>query len=236
MQVAQFTLNEPDDDGDMSAEFSLQVFNSSQVDIRLVKSTILFANQEGLVFASNEDESEVRIEPDSDETLGISLSWIKSIYCAGATDGVSAKVAATLYSREWLKLGSSPVPKNETDLVALKPKFKSNHISPALKVLVSRTKPDDDGDINLEFRCAVTNASDQPLGKVMLKAELIDEDDSILNTSTGDTDLAPRQAKLIECSMWNLKRSVLKGAQLKFSMAVFVPVLQEECEATSASA
>lgn len=236
MQVAQFTLNEPDDDGDMGAEFSLQILNTSQVDIRLVKSTILFANQEGFVFAANEDDSEVRIEPDSDETISISLSWIKSIYCAGASDGVSAKVAATMYSREWLKLGHSPVPKSAKDLVALKPNIKSNHISPDLNVLVTRTKPDDDGDINLEFRCAVSNTSQHPLGKVMLKAELIDEDDSVLETTNCEITLEAQQAKLIECSMWNLKSSVLKGAQLKFSMAIFVPVFQEKCEATSISA
>lgn len=234
MEITTFTLSDPDDDGDMRCNILASLVNDTESEVRLIRVGTVLLNKDGAAFVSNlENDQDVRLEPGEEYAFDPPTPWANTLYCGDSRDDVACHISAVLYSREFIRLGELEVPGRNNSAAVLTKDSGSKSIGPSIKVLVKRGTPDSDGDIRVEGRCGIVNLHDQRIDKVTLRSELIDEDDSVLETDDTSVSVDPLGENVIEFSWWGLKKSVLKAARLRFSLSVFHRVAAMKCEATS---
>ena len=236
MHVAKFELCSPDSDGDMAVDCEVIVDNPTQENIRLIRTSTAYVNKEGLIFACNtNNDRDDYLGPGENIMFDPGTGYAKVKYCGDARDDVRVRVFAALYSREFSKLGEIEVPASHKHYTTLRKTVTSSVIDPEIAIIVSRSKPDDDGDIGIEIHCGILNRTDNHIDKILLKTELLDNEDEVINTDESQSELAPHAVTCIESSFWGLRKNHLRGARCRCSLSVFVPVHRETCEATSTS-
>lgn len=236
MHVTKFEMYSPDRGGDMTVDCKVIVDNPTQENIRLIRTSTVYVNKDGLIFACNLDnDRDEYLGPGEDSILDPGISDANVKYCGDARDDVRVRVFATLYCREFSKLGEIEVPAHYKQCTTLRKTVTSSVIDPEIAVVVSRGEPDDNGNIIIETLCGILNRTDKHIGKVLLKTELLDNEGEVIHTDESQSELAPHAVTCIEGSIWGLRKGQLGGARCRCSLSVFVPVHRETCEATSTS-
>jgi hypothetical protein len=236
VNITDFTLNEPDDDGDIGCSLSVEAHNPSKHDVRLLRTRVDFINKDGAMFASASGDQDVRVEPGESFSFDPRTQWLQARFCGLARDDITARVWAVIYRREFFRLGEVVIPSRDTEYAILSKEVKAEGIVSDLHILVGRTPADDDGDVQLHVRLGVSNMSDKSIEKILLKSELVDEDDSVVETDETSSAIEPNGSVLLEFSMWGLKKNALKHARMRFALSVFHPVHRMVCEKHSTPA
>ena len=233
-----FRFNEPDDDGDMHAEFAFEGANDSEHSVRRIRYSVVLFNGDGAAFSSSKGDEDVRVESGESFDLSPHIGWIKESICGDSRDNVTCRLTAHLYRRELIKLGEAKVkaPGKSPTVATLSHKAESETVDPDIRVLLTLMPPDDDGDVRIEGYCGVRNLSDKPIDTVLLKSVLLDEDDMELGSDDSTIALDIGETGCIEFSMWGVKKNVLKSARMRFTLSLFHRVDTQRCEAVSTPA
>ena len=221
IHINTFTVAEPEGDGDMSCSLEAEIVNGTAHDVRMVKICTVFYNRDGAAFAASDDNHDVRLEPGEAACLMIGAPWLPSRYCGEEGNDIVCVAKAVLYRREYLKLGEISLPQDHEVSVTLRKAVESDSLDGDILVLLSRTAPDSDGDVMVEARCGVANKSNQRLDTVLLKAEVLDEDDSVVESGESTLSLDPGSFGLHELSTSYVKPGLLKSSRVRLSLAIF---------------
>jgi len=232
MEVHEFTVSEPDSDGDMNTSFEVSGENTSEHEIRLIRMTTNFLNEKGHLFSESTTDEEVRLEPGEEFTMSAGLAWLKAVFCDNPPGLISGRANATFFRREMARLGEVKIPSAADQCETREVEIESSCLDPKVCVLVTRKDDSDDGTVNILFRCGVTNVTSDHIEHMVLKAELIDEDDAVLESNESTLSASPGVSRTFDSQIWGVRKSMLKKARMKFSLFAYIVVNRETCEAS----
>lgn len=228
MKFVTCTYNGPDGDGDLNFELELAHENKSDHDIELLKSSVLFLNENGIAIAgTQDDENETFIEPGETEEFSAYAPWCSINDFGGKVGDVEVIVDTTFFRCEFHKLGEHELPSSPD-----KPVYADNSvdIGGMLKsngVGIYLGKPDEDGEVGLEVRVGLRNLSEIHFDKIELKVELIDKRGNEIDESTDYNSAPAFSGRILTPSMYGLKPSRLKGCSVKLSLSIYQPIAFE---------
>jgi len=235
-EITKFTVSEPDDDGDMHTDVEMSFTNSSGEDVRLVKAATVFFSGSGVAIGSGSNKDTLALDPGEDLTIKPGSRYLKVGMAGNERNDIRCVARATLYKREFHRLGEVDLPKNESEPTVLIATTKSSAISADVKIAILRMPPDSDGDVNLEVRCGLYNLGESRLDEVTLKIDVLDEDDSVLRSDETSTDIDPKAWGAIDTTIWGLSKGVLKSAKARMYLTIYHPVLTINGEGVSSPA
>jgi len=234
MKVTKFLLSAPDSDGAMSSTTTVTVVNPTKEDVRWIQFNSVFSDKDGFPLqCSNDSNEDCTIEPGEDFQISPWGSDIPSQVVGTGRDNVTLTVSATLYAREFFKLGEIDVPATDLTAVKLERQINSSTIEGPIKAMLFRQKTDDEGQTKVDCRIVVRNKSDLHLARIEVKCELLDADEAVVDSNSDQAVLPARSIVCIESGSSWLKKSQFKGAKLRVSLSVFRPVHTAQCSATS---
>lgn len=233
MKITKFAVGAPDSDGDMNSSIEFVAVNPTKEDVRLVRYHAVVTDKDGYAVACNiENEESCNLEPGGDLTLGPWITLQKG-FCGKTRDNLKLTMSATMYAREFTKLGEIEVPAKDLTVALVEKKVSSSVIDGTVKVGVQRKKEDDSGQVQVSCMVMVRNKSDLHLQKVQLKSELLDSEDAVVESNESDVTIAAHCVSCIDGGFSWLKKSQLKGAKVRMGLFVFRPVYAGECTAVS---
>ena len=80
---------------------------------------------------------------------------------------------------------------------------------------------DSDGQVTISWGLLVHNEASTSIPKITLKAELLDEENAVLEQTESGTSLHSGGTEWIENSFSGVRRGQAKQAQLRFSLATY---------------
>lgn len=239
MKITKFTVGRPDSDGDRRVEFESTITNDTAHDVRLIKGSTVLVNEHGAGIAGDCNcETEIRINAGQSANIDLpgAPSWVRE----EGTDGNPLKLTVesyiTLYRRDFVKLGEVAAPTDPNKPIYLEKEVAIGGTAQVLKIMVSCSKPDDDdGTQRVEARSVVRNVSDCELEKVVLKMELIDEDEAVIETSEASAEINVGSIGMLEPQFWSVAPANLRGSTVKFSLSIFSPVATMKATASASA-
>lgn len=237
MKITKFTVGRPDSDGDMRLEFESTITNDTAHDVRLIKGSTVVVNEHGAGIAGNCDqEEEIRIN--AGQSANIDLPGAPWHVREDRVDGNPLKLTVesyiTLYRRDFVKLGEVSAPTDPNKPIYLEKEVAIGGTAQVLKIMVSCSKPDDDdGTQRVEAQSVVRNVSDCELEKVVLKMDLVDEDEAVIDTSEASSEINVGSIGILEPGFWSVAPANLRGSTVKFSLSIFSPVATMKATASA---
>jgi len=231
MKIASFTVHAPDQDGYINSSLTLEVENQADGVVRMIRSMpVCYSGDGSVISTTRTGEDFVNLQAGEVMLLTANSPDLRSEWITGNHRDVTVRVFLHTYRREYFKIGEIPVPSGHNAVTTLHVDVQSETIEPRIHVAVIRSIPDDDGTIRLEWRSAVINATGRHLPKVVLKVDLVDDEDSLIESGETETEASPHSCGFLEGSFW-VKKSQTRDARLRFSVAVYVPLAFRACEA-----
>ena len=171
MKITEFTYEGPDSDDEMRFECKAAIQNNSDFAVEMVKTNTLIMNGENIcVKGSYDDEVETFIDPKDTDNIDVSVPWSCKSEVFGKELGKIKVVAdAILYRREFAKLGTIETPKNDNSSSFISKKTTISGLIDIHGVVLTREKPDEDGDIRVEIYCGLRNISNTHIEKASIQ-------------------------------------------------------------------
>lgn len=228
MQITKWTYTGPDMDGDYSFNENQAVLDNDSDDvIELVKTSCFILDDAGTCLGGTcDNEEEVYIE--SRESGNLSFGgWMNLRGLNLANDAeLTGLVDCVAYKRAFKKLGQFSPPdshKEHTCLAETTASFAG--LVDIHGVVCTRDKPDEDsGDVGLNIRVGVRNKSEEYIDRVEIKAVLLDQEDSEIDTTSSYEPMAPNTSRIFEPGFWGCKAGKLRNATIKVSISIYIPV------------
>jgi len=227
MKITKFTLGRPDSDGDISGEAAITFENPTQEIVRLVTMNSVVLGPLGFPVSSGDndtDTEECAMEPQDTHQGVISVPRTQVALAGDDPSRVEFVVSATLHAREFFKLGETEVPQAEHGWTTIEQAVSSRTIESPVRVFVRQGDDWDDGTAIVEWRASLRNIADYHIARVQLKCDLLDADDSVLESSDKSISVDAGFVACVSDSFWSVRKGQLPGAKLKFTMSVFRPV------------
>jgi hypothetical protein len=225
MRVTSFTLERPDSDGDISSEATIKFENPTGEVVRLITAASTVLGPLGFpVACTSTDTEECVMEPGGTHNGVIGVSRTRAVLAGPDPSRVELVVSATLHAREFFKLGETSVPQTEQGWTTHEHAVSSRAVESPVRIFVRRGENSDDGTTELEWRASLRNIADYYIERAQLKCELLDAEDSVLDSSAASISI---EAGLVTCvtdSIYSIRKGQLRDAKLKFTMSVFRPV------------
>ena len=234
MKINKFTYTKPDSDGDVRLEGSAVFENKTDFDAEYVVISTTVLNHAGVTVAGQKREEEnAFVSSKGSEEMDIDFGWnLHEDFLDGKSDKISALVTATMYKREFVKVGSIEVPANQNSLNMFKKDVSLGGMVEVRGVSVLRKK-DEDGEIKLEIRAGFRNVSDSYIDRAQLTTKLIDQRDAEIDESLEYQSMPSKSSWIAEPSFWGVKPGKVKNAELKLSASIFVPIGTFTAEASA---
>jgi hypothetical protein len=226
MKLTKATYSGPDSDGDLNFEIEATIENGGESIVELVKTSVILVNSDGVsVGGSHDDEEEVFIDTDETASIDIRTPWsTKEVGFGGGLDNIKAIVDAQLYRREFHNLGEFALPADHKTATHVK---KGIDIAGLVKIMgatCSRTKPDEDGDMQVEMNIGIRNISDIYFERVVAKFAIFDQEGAEVDRAEDYNCLTPHSGHSLNPSMYGLKKGRLKNCTAKLTIHVYQPV------------
>jgi len=225
LKISKAEYRGPDSDGDVSMEIEAVVENDTESVIELVKTSVILVNAEGVtVCGSDDDEIDVFIESKETANIDVRTPYFKAFCFEGKFDAIKVILDAQMYRREFHNLGEFDIPNGDETVTFLK---KGVDIAGLVKVIGGtciREKPDDDGDVRLEFSLGIRNISDTYFERVTVKFSIFDQEGAEVDRAEAYTYLAPHSGRVLEPSFYSLKKGRLRNCTGKLTLHVHQPV------------
>ena len=235
MKITKFTHNNPDSDGDIRLEGSVLLENKTDFDVEFITVSSTVLNHAGVTVGGNKDESDSQfITAKSSGEVDLNLGWsYHKDFFDGKPKKMKALVEATMYKREFVKVGSIEVPASKNSLNMLKKDVSIGGMVEIRGVSVLRKKDNDEGDVQLEIRAGFRNISDTYIDRAQLNTKLMDQRDAEIDSNISYESLPSKSSWLCEPSFWNIKPGKIKNAEIVLSASIFVPIGTFTGEATA---
>lgn len=234
MKISGFTLAEPDSDSEMHADIEIVVDNPTKLDVQKVEYSVVLLDENGApVACGSNNQEDCMIEPGEDAVIMASVGRVSSHIVGEERDNVRVRANATLYAREFHRLGEIDAPTKDNVAVFLTKSIKSALVDGNIVLTIFRPAADDSGDVSLQIRMQVQSCCDTALQDVTLKYRLLDRDGSEAESSYGSLNLRARGCAIFD-EYISVKKSKLKGATLAFDLLLFYPIHVANCESMSA--
>lgn len=232
--ATKFTAERPDSDGSMGTEAVFRIRNPALEPIRLFTMNTAVLSKRGFLLACrNDDMEDCSIDPGESMDHRLWLGSASGVASEDRPDNLTLLASITLCSREFFKIGEVDVPSADLGTAGIEKVISSEAIDGPVRVLVIRDKPDDEGKASIMFRLSVQNRSALHLPRVVVKAVLLDAEDSITEESNVDGEVLAGGIRCFEGSSAGFLKSHYRGAKLRFTLTVFRPVHTATCSATS---
>ena len=216
LSIQDFTVSEPDSDGDMRAEASFAYRNESQDEEELVISGFHLLTGEGLLITSSSDEHEEAVAPGATVELHASSSYFKKVLTGShklLLDVVSCRCLYKELGSFEISLGSIG---GSSDTVELGEGFLVQGVS------ISTGSPDDEGDVMLEIKALVRNTSDSYTPRIRLEGRVKGQNGRELEEcSTYGDVMMPSETRLLNASTY-VKKNRLNGSTIDLRICLFV--------------
>jgi len=228
MRIQKFEISAPDGDGEMYASATISVSNPTKDEIRWIQYNVVYLNKDGFALNGSSDMDEYcLLSPGED--IEVSTSDRVQVALAGqARDDITAVVHVTMYTREFFKLGEIDVPPSARTCVTVEKPIVSNTILGPLKWSVYRHAEGSEGRCQLELRFNVQSKVPQAIGRTEFKYFLLDDEEAVVEDSSDTSSWRGGSGGSIVGSLHNIRKSQLRGARVRLTLAVF-------CEAYSAT-
>ena len=237
MKITKFTLGPPDSDGDMFGHAEITFENPTQEIVRLVTMNSVVLGPLGFpVSSGRSDTEECVMEPQDTHQGVISVPRMPVALAGDDPSRVEVVVSATFHAREFLKLGETDVPQAEHGWTTIEQAVSSRTIESPVRVFVRRGDDSDDGTAIVEWRASLRNIADYHIARVQLKCDLLDADDSVLESSNESISVDAGFVACVSDSFCSVRKGQLRGAKLKFTMSVFRPVHTATSRSTGSAA
>lgn len=235
LAVSKFSLERPTSDDAMSAEAEFQLANPTGELIRWFKLNATVLDSSGYPLGcSNDNVEECSIGPGERLVHRVWMHRLTGCKSARGPSDLTLVGSTTLFAREYFKIGELDVPVSSLGSATIQTSISSETIEGPLRAIVVREPADDDGDMCLVYRVSVRNMTDVHLGRVIVKAVVLDAEDSPVSESESEDAIGARCMRCIEGSTSSMKVSQYRGARLRMSLAVFRPVHSATCSHSSA--
>jgi hypothetical protein len=227
MKITNFTYSGPDSDNDMSFDCTAAIENGSDFAVEMVKSSLFILNNEGVCVGGNhDDEEDTFIDPKDSGTIDLRTGWggFKGYVFNEEYNKIKILADAILYRREFTKLGTIDTPKTDDSASFVTKKTTISGLVDILGVVISRSKPDDDGDVRVDVNCGIRNISNTHIEKASIKIVLIDQEDAQIEDSEESTPIPPHTSKILTPNFFRLKTGKLRNSSVRITASIYLPV------------
>lgn len=216
LSIQDFTVSEPDSDGDTRAEASFTYRNESQEEEELVISGFHLLTDEGLVITSSSDEHEEPVAIGATVELHASSSYFKNALTSSHKLLLDVVSCRCIYK----ELGSFEISMDSMggsgDTVELGEGFLVQGVS------ISTGSPDDDDDVMLEIKALVRNTSNSYTPKIRLEGRVKGQNGRELEEcSTYGDAMMPGETSLLNASTY-MKKNRLSGSTVDLRICLFI--------------
>lgn len=231
-EITSLTLGKPDSDGDIQPQITVAVHNLTKRDMLLVKTRGVLLNQAGAAIAEVADSTETRIDVDSSDSFSFAGHYFPCSLLARSRERLTGRFHITGYARELFRFETLPLPEPGGKGVRVQHTADSTVLAPALQLIATRTSLDSDGDGRILFRLGVTNVGACDIDAVTLYAELLDRDGAFLKRTETTTTVRRGETAVLADDFY-VKARTTRGASMRATLAVFVPLHTATCEVLS---
>ena len=223
MAITQFENDGPDDDGDVSVDFTIEIENESSKEISLVKWDLI-VDHNGSTIDGNVQNTEDCLLDKGDTFETSSYLRLMKAYLEPSKPQLELKGYAKLYEREFHKLGEIEVPDSLQEVVCKSSKVKSNFFDDEITISLVRLPDADESNVKEEdvyLRSRIANKSDHYIEDIEFKCVFIDRAGSEGEESFDyENALAPNSGTFFQTSMY-LPKSKLRGAKVEFFLKAY---------------
>ena len=232
MKISKFVIGAPDTVDEMSADIMVSIPNECDEDVRWVQCRMIVEDARGFPLQCIETAEDCRLAPQ--ESLDVSSGCTLLAPTAGSRrDDVVIRAFATLFARDFVRLGEIEVPSAELGQVPVLKTLQSAVIGPEIRGLAIRTKTDEEGQGRVECRVLVQNRGTWHLERISLKCELLDADDAPIEEGEDSVSVPAGMVACVDGGTPWVKTAQLRKAKVRLSLSVFRPVRTLDCSGTS---
>jgi hypothetical protein len=178
-------------------------------------------NSSGLVIASGgQNEEFVRLEPSDSQSIRCGWFRIPQKMLGSDLTKTTFKLFVSMFTREFAQNPPSRVP-NPTDGPAKSTVSKKFEGLQENLSITTWSTIDSDNQVTVSWGLLVHNETSRPIPMLTLKAELLDEENAVLEQTDSSATLHPGGVEWMENSFSGIRRGQAKQAQLRFSLAMY---------------
>jgi hypothetical protein len=225
LKVISATIEGPDSDDDIRPEVNIEFKNESDRPVEFVSSKTLIFTGDGLLASSDSDENDDYIEPGEIWTGELRCSYFKSKAIESKRPKVYIEVLGCACNHHQL----SSFELYPGSLVGLGEKTDLGDEISLLCLTVSTSVPDDDGDVTVEIKAVLNNASSSGLPKAEISGKIMRSGREVEEVSNYDP-VPAGQLTILEASSYMKKRQ-LSSATIDVRLSIFPVVAREAAEA-----
>ena len=232
MKIDGFTYDIPDRDGDISFSGDITLENTSEFDAELIKTSVLFVNENNVtVSGTHSDEDAFIAAKDTGKVNLYMPSAHKDHFKSGKGSDAKAYVSATMYRREFVKIGFLDIPAKPGELTEIKKTISLGGVAECLGVSCLRKKDTDEGEMDLLIHAGIRNTSDSYIPRAQLSVKAMDQRDAQIDDCVDYEVLPAKSSHTFSPSFWGLKPKKMKNGVLSISASVFLPIESFSLEA-----
>jgi hypothetical protein len=227
LTVTSATINGPDGDGDVRAEIAIELTNNSDRPIEFIASKTLVFSSEGLLVASDSDDNDDFIEHGETWPRELGSGYFKST--VAGEQGLEAQVEVLGCACNHHQLGSFAL--STGSIVGLGQNTELGDGISLRSLTVSVSNPDGDGDVTVEVKALLDNASSTGFPKALLSGKITRSGREIEDISNYSDPVPANQLTLLEASSY-LKQRQLSNATIDVRLSLFPVVIRETATAS----
>lgn len=228
LSVIKSKISKPDDDGDISIDLELSLESHSDEDVELVGSKLVVLTASGLPLLEREDEHDLLITNGSTEVISLYSGYFKASQIAGSpASETQVLVQLTPCGCRFTELPVVEIPTSGEisgipEKIEVQPEIQLQGFS------ILRSKPDDEGNCQLEFKGLVTSGSKSALSKLVVSIRIQDRNGREIESTEWSDKVSPSSTVCLDTSLWGIKPSRLEGAKAHVSFKSFHPLGNQE--------
>lgn len=227
IKILSAILEKPDGDGDISPEIKIEFKNESERPIEYLSSKVLILNKNGLLISSNNDENDDFIEPGEIWPGDLSTGYFNSSSINGEMPKGLLEILGCACNHHELGVFELE-PQN---LAGIGEKRELGDGISLVSLTVTVSKPDDDGDLNVEIKALLDNSSLVSLPRASLSGKILRSGREVEDLSNYSDPIPAGQMTVIEVSSY-LKKRQLSGASVDIRLSLF-PIIAREVKEVS---
>jgi len=226
MKITSATYEGPDSDNNLDFRMEASIENTTESVVELIKTNVLFINSDGVcVCGTQEDEHEVFIDSNETENIDVNCGW--SNQASGFNeklDKIKVILDSQLYRREFHNLGNVEIPKTHENAAFFSKGVDIAGLVQILGATCTRTKPNEENEVEISFKIGIRNVSDQYFDRVKVNFTLNDEAGAEIDRTDEYNPLPPQTGRVFEPTIYSLKPGRLRNSIGKLTVHIFQPV------------
>ena len=227
MKITQCTYEDSDWRDEPTMEFQVEAVleNQSDFDIEFVTTSMLVVNRSGCVIGGSENRDDRTFISSKDSgAVEMNCDAVRAAVGGSGSD-TKCYISASLYKREFIKVGSFDFPRAPGELSELKGNVSLGGVAELMGASCIRFQDDEeDGDCKFEFYSGVRNTSESYIARAQLSVRLMDQRDALVEENIDYSELAAKGMYVFNPSFFGIKPGKLKNAKFDLTASVFVPV------------